>query len=288
MPRGHDSTCLFSIDVEDWYHILDIPSTPAFEEWDALPARVEGNFLRLLDLLAETGTRATCFFLGYVAERFPRLVREAKARGHEIASHGYAHRLVYALTAEEFREDARKARLVLEDASGGPVHGYRSAGFSVTGSEEWFFQALVELGYRYDSSVFPARRGHGGIVGASRHPHRIETGSGPLFELPITVASVLGRPVCFFGGGYLRLFPYPLIRLMARRVLAEGRPVIFYVHPREIDPGHPRLEMRPVRRFKSYVNLASTEGKLRRIVRDFTCRTFSEYVASVPRREAAA
>lgn len=270
---------IFSIDVEDWYHILDVPSAPSISRWDGLPARVERNFRRLLDLLGERGARATCFFLGYIAERFPDLVREASARGHEIASHGYAHRLLYTMTPAEFREDAVRARKLLEDISGGPVTGYRAAGFSLTADIPWFFDELIAAGYAYDSSAFPAARGHGGMAGARLEPHRKARPAGEIVEFPVTVANVLGKRLCFFGGGYLRLFPYPLVRQMANAVLGEGRPVIFYVHPREIDPDHPRLPMSPARSFKSYVNLRTTERKIRSILADFPVGTFADYLA---------
>jgi polysaccharide deacetylase family protein (PEP-CTERM system associated) len=266
---------IFSIDVEDWFHILDVASAPRLEEWGRLPSRVERNFRRMLELAGERGARATCFFLGWIAERYPHLVREAAAAGHEIASHGYAHRLVYTMTRGEFIEDARRTRTLLEDLSGAEVLGYRSAGFSVTEETAWFFEALAEAGYRYDSSVFPARRAHGGMETASRRPCRI----GPLAEFPITVADFLGRPMCFFGGGYLRLFPYGLIRRKALEVLSENRPVVFYTHPREIDPQHPRLAMPWLRRFKSYVNLDTTERKLRLILAEFPMTTFAAYLA---------
>jgi polysaccharide deacetylase family protein (PEP-CTERM system associated) len=271
---------IFSIDVEDWYHILDVPSAPPLSQWDGLPARVESNFLRMLDILAESGSRASCFFIGHVARRFPHLVREAKARGHEIASHSFAHRLIYTMTPAEFLEDARTSRTLLEDLSGGPVLGFRASGFSVTEQTPWFFEKLAEAGYAYDSSTFPASRGHGGLKGARVEPHARATAAGELVEFPVTVADVLGKRLCFFGGGYLRLFPYALIKQMSKRVLAEGRPVIFYVHPREIDPGHPRLAMSASRRFKTYVNLTTTEDKMRRILADFPVTTFGDYLAN--------
>jgi polysaccharide deacetylase family protein (PEP-CTERM system associated) len=270
---------IFSIDVEDWYHILDVPSAPALTEWDALPVRVEANFRRLLDILAESDSHATCFFIGHIARRFPHLVREAKARGHEIASHSYEHRLVYTMSPAEFVEDASRSRKLLEDISGGPVLGFRASGFSVTEQTPWFFEKLVEAGYAYDSSTFPAARGHGGLKGGRMSPHRRQTPAGNLAEFPVTVAEVLGKRLCFFGGGYLRIFPYPVVKRMSRGVLGQGRPVIFYVHPREIDPTHPRLPMNAVRRFKSYVNLETTEAKVRRILRDFSVTTFQNYLA---------
>ena len=274
-------TCVFSVDVEDWFHILDVPSTPAMSEWSQLPSRVEKNFTRLLDIFSEHQVNVTCFFLAWVGLRFPRLVKEAAARGHEIASHGYGHRLVYQQSRDEFYDDVHRARLLLEDIAGAPVVGYRAPGFSTTEDTPWFFDALSEAGYQYDSSVFPAPRGHGGMREGRRDPHRVGNGSG-LLELPITVAEFMGKPMCFFGGGYLRLFPYWLIRSKARKVLSEGRPVVFYIHPREIDPAHPRLPMSASRRFKTYVNLKRTEAKVRHVLRDFPVTTFQNVISNYP------
>ena len=280
MSFNHQPKSVFSVDVEDWFHILDIPGGPPLAEWDSLPSLVEKNFLRLLDLFSRREATVTCFFLGWVAERYPHLVREAAKRGHEIASHGYAHRLVYELSQRDFREDGSRSRKLLEDLTGREVLGYRSAGFSATKKTPWFFETLEEAGYRYDSSVFPASRGHGGIESAPRQPHWTGPDGTGIFEFPITVTNVLGKPVCFFGGGYMRLFPYWLIQRMSRRVLAEGRPVLFYVHPREVDPSHPRLAMSAARRFKSYVNLSSTEEKVDRILSEFSVTTFRELLES--------
>jgi len=273
---------VLTVDVEDWFHILDVPSAPPLAEWAEMPSHVEKNFLRMLDLFSDHRATATCFFIGWVAERFPHLVREAAGRGHEIASHSYAHRLVYQMTRDEFYQDALRARKVLEDIAAVPVVGYRSAGFSVTDKTQWFFEALAEAGYEYDSSVFPAPREHGGMHAAQRGPHRVAAGSKSILEFPITVADLLGRPLCFFGGGYLRLFPHWLIRRMSHRVLGEGRPVVFYIHPREIDPAHPRLPMGLRRRFKSYVNLRSTENKLRRILTEFPVTSFRGFRSRHP------
>ncbi len=274
-------TSIFSVDVEDWFHILDVPSAPAISEWNGLPSRVEKNFSKLLDIFSEEKVQVTCFFLGWVGERFPRLVKDAAARGHEIASHGYGHRLVYEQGRDDFYEDVHRARGLLEDIAGAPVVGYRAPGFSTTEQTPWFFEALAEAGYQYDSSVFPASRGHGGMREGRRDPHRTGDGDG-IFEVPITVASVMGTPLCFFGGGYLRLFPYWLIRKMAHQVLTEGRPVVFYIHPREIDPSHPRLPMSRARRFKTYVNLETTETKVRRVLRDFPVSTFRTVLSTYP------
>jgi len=270
--------CVFSIDVEDWFHILDLPTTPDVTEWGGLRSCVERNFMRLLEIFEQRDTRVTCFFLGWVGERFPNLVKEAVRHGHEIASHGYAHRLIYQMTPEAFYQDAVRSKGILEDISGRAVWGYRSAGFSVTHETEWFFDKLIEAGYVYDSSVFPASRGHGGMSGGKRSPYWIERPSGELFEFPVSVTEVFGKALCFFGGGYLRLFPYPVIRMMTRRVLKESRPVIFYIHPREIDPGHPRMRMNWQRRFKSYVNLESTMPKIERLLTEFSATSFEQLI----------
>ena len=281
--------CVFSVDVEDWFHILDLPNTPPPSVWHSLPSVVESNFMRLLDMFDLANVRTTCFFLGWIGQQYPHLLMEAHRRGHEIASHGYAHRLVYEMTEQECREDALLSRRILEDVTGCRVIGYRSAGFSATEKTSWFFRALVEAGYQYDSSLFPARRQHGGVAGAKRAPHLIQTESGPLVEFPISVTNALGRPICFFGGGYLRLFPYRMIRRMSHRVVRDGRPVLFYIHPREIDPSHPRLEMPAHRRFKSYINLKTTEGKIQRLLSEFSFVTLQEYADAlgvVERRQA--
>jgi polysaccharide deacetylase family protein (PEP-CTERM system associated) len=266
--------CVFSVDVEDWFHILDLPSTPDVSEWDDLPSRVERNFLQLLEIFEQRGVRVTCFFLGWVAKRFPHLVKEAAKRGHEIGSHGYAHSLVYRMSAAAFYQDAVGAKKILEDVTGEAVWGYRAAGFSLTHETEWFFDKLIEAEYLYDSSVFPARHGHGAMDDGSRAPYWIERVSGRLAEFPVSVTEIFGKPLCFFGGGHLRLFPYPVIRTMTRRILAEPRSVIFYVHPREIDPDHPRLSMNWKRRFKSYVNLKSTKPKIERLLDEFQITSF--------------
>jgi polysaccharide deacetylase family protein (PEP-CTERM system associated) len=268
-----------SVDVEDWFHILEAASAPDISQWNSLPSCVERNFRKLLDLFSEKNVRVTCFFLGYVAEKYPHLVKEALNRGHEIASHGYAHRLIYTMTPHAFLEDARKSKGILESISGQFVRGYRAPGFSVTADTPWFFEKLLEAEYQYDSSVFPAPRQHGGLNTSKYSPHMV---AEKLMEFPITVAEVLGKRFCFFGGGYLRLFPYPVVRQMCRKVLGENRPVVFYIHPREIDPDHPRLSLGLTRTFKSYVNLKTTEPKLRNILDEFQVTTFAEFIKENP------
>jgi polysaccharide deacetylase family protein (PEP-CTERM system associated) len=269
---------IFSIDVEDWFNLSGTGLEPAPSEWDRLESRVERNFRSLLELLAEAGSTATCFFIGYFGKRFPHLVHEAIAAGHEIASHSYFHRLVYQMTPDEFYQDALASRKLLEDISGRAVCGFRAPAFSVTRNTPWFFDRLAEAGYRYDSSVFPARHQTGGLAASRFEPYNVETAAGTIAEFPITVVRVLASPMCFFGGGYLRMFPYRLMRAMGRRALNEGRPIVFYIHPREIDPDHPRMPLSLRRKFTCYVNLRSARRKVERILRDFPVTSFDSYM----------
>jgi polysaccharide deacetylase family protein (PEP-CTERM system associated) len=271
---------VFSVDVEDWFHILNLPSGHGMSEWDSLPSRVETNFRRLLDLFSRNDVRVTCFFLGWVAERFPNLVRQASDLGHEVASHGYSHSLVYTMSSEEFLADIQRSKDILEGITGQRVLGYRAPGYSVTEKTPWFYEKVAEAGYRYDSSIFPTRRGHGGLAGTFCAPHTISVGSSnTLIEFPISVAEFLTARFCVFGGGYLRVFPWSLIKFMANRVTKQGRPVTFYLHPREIDPEHPRLPMNPLRTFKCYVNVKSTERKVESILKEFPLTTFQQFLA---------
>jgi polysaccharide deacetylase family protein (PEP-CTERM system associated) len=243
---------------------------------------VERNVDTLLDLLDETGTKATCFILGWIAERFPQVVRAIHTRGHEIASHGYGHQLIGSQTRAAFSADIRRSKGLLEDLSGTKVLGYRAPSFSITRETPWALEELAVAGFLYDSSIFPARRDNGGILDSAKAPYRVATPAGALVEFPITVTRMFGRDICFFGGGYLRLFPYWLIHAMAERVHQQGRPVIYYVHPREIDPGHPRLSMSPVNKFKTYVNLATTRQKLIAILRKSQLVTFAAWLRMRP------
>jgi polysaccharide deacetylase family protein (PEP-CTERM system associated) len=268
---------IFTVDVEDWYHILALDSTPTLHEWESCEQRIEKNFERMLDIFDECGIKATCFFLGWIAEKYPHLVKLAFSRNHEIASHGFAHQLIGAQTERQFYDDVTTARKMLEDIVGSAVLGYRAPGFSITPKTRWALDALTNAGYKYDSSLFPARRGHGYFLNVPSAPFKL---SGvEFFEFPISVVNAADASVCFFGGGYLRLFPYFVIKEMAKKVQREGRPVIYYVHPREIDPGQPRLKMNFFRAFKSYINLQTTERKIRKIASDGRLTTIREFLS---------
>lgn len=212
--------------------------------------------------------RRSPVFLGWIANRYPQLVREAVQRGHEIASHGFAHRLVFQMTPEEFREDALMSRKLLEDLSGAAVRGYRAAGFSTTAAAPWFFDQLIAAGYVYDSSIFPAKRGHGGWDASPLGPYTTVANTGEIAEFPISVASVLGQRMCFSGGGYLRLFPYPVISRMAARIESAGRPVIF-TFIRGNRPAASAVEDERVSSIQVVCESSQHRGKVRRIPGNF-------------------
>ena len=260
--------CVFSVDVEEWFHILDARGAPDPTEWERLPGRLDRNMNQMLDLFAQYDVRCTFFWLGWAAERYPRVLRRCHELGHEIGSHGQNHLLAYQAGRAAFAEDVTRAKRVLEDQTGTEVRGFRVPGFSFTRETPWAYEVLAEAGYRYSSSIFPAARGHGGFEGAPTEPHTIETSAGPVREYPITTLKLLGKRVCLFGGGYLRVTPWPMLLGATEWLNRHGQPVIYYLHPREIDPDQPRMRrISPARYFKYYVNLASTEPKLRRLMR---------------------
>jgi polysaccharide deacetylase family protein (PEP-CTERM system associated) len=256
-----------TIDVEDWFHILDAAGAPDRDQWDTLPSRLEHNMEAMLQLLDTHRVRATLFWLGWAAERFPGLVRRCHEAGHEIASHGYNHILAYQAGRTAFCEDIRKAKKLLEDLIGEEVIGFRVPGFSFTPETPWAYPTLAEAGYIYSSSIFPASRGHGGFVGAPPEKHTIETPHGPVVEFPITTIGTRTRRFCLFGGGYLRITPWPLLLGISWLLNKQDRSIIYYLHPREVDPKQPRMKEIPLSRyFKYYVNLESTVGKMARLL----------------------
>lgn len=259
-----------TIDVEDYFHVSVFDGVLPRAEWDSMESRVCNNTRRLLNIFAEYQVRGTFFVLGWVAERFPELVCDIAGHGHEIASHGYAHRLVYDQTPVAFRDDVRRAKALLEDISGRPVDGYRAPSYSITPRSLWALDILVEEGYRYDSSIFPIRHDRYGIPGSGRRPYVIERRTGALFEVPgsTTTAGALNLPVS--GGGYFRILPYWWTRWgIARLNRVEKRAAVFYLHPWEIDPDQPRLPAGRISSFRHYRNLGETEHRLRRLLRDF-------------------
>jgi polysaccharide deacetylase family protein (PEP-CTERM system associated) len=270
-----------TIDVEDYFHVSVFDGLIPRQEWSSLESRVCANTHRLLDIFAEYQTRGTFFVLGWVAERHPQLVREIAAAGHEIASHGYGHRLVYDQTPYTFRDDVRKAKALLEDASGVSVHGYRAPSYSVTPRSLWALDILIEEGYTYDSSIFPIRHDRYGIPLSPRHPYVLDRTAGPLIEAPASTTRLgpLNLPVA--GGGYFRILPYGWTRWGIDRVnRIEQKPAIFYLHPWEIDADQPRLKAGLLSRFRHYRNLSDTERRLRQLLTDFRFGTMTDLLKS--------
>ncbi len=231
---------IFTIDVEDYFNVTEERGEPPVSEWDSLPSIVESGFLKLLDLLDTYQVKATCFFLGYVAKKYPHLVKEAQKRGHEIASHGMFHRIVYKMSKDEFTADLLQSKNILEDICSEQVTAFRSPSFSLTEASPWFFETLAETGFIADSSVFPVKRDYGGYKTTQKKPYWITTEKGDICEFPISVAPFCGKDICFFGGGYLRLFPKRVILYMHKKLAKQGIPTLFYIHPREMEPQHPR------------------------------------------------
>lgn len=260
-----------SVDVEDYFQVWALSSRINRADWDGYPCRVEYNVERILEIFADHATPATFFTLGWVARRFPALVRRLVEAGHEVASHGLDHIMVHEQTAEEFRGDVRDTKRLLEDTGGVPVRGYRAASFSIGARTPWAFRVLAEEGYAYSSSIYPIRHDIYGAPDAPRFAHRPPTGNG-LIEIPISTVTLFGRNLPCGGGGYFRLLPYTYFRWAIRKVnRAERRPCIFYFHPWEIDPTQPRIADLPLTaRFRHYINLAAMEGRLRSLLSDFT------------------
>jgi polysaccharide deacetylase family protein (PEP-CTERM system associated) len=289
MPPEPQILNAMTIDVEDYFHVSVFDGLLARASWDTLESRVRANTARLLDILDEYAVRGTFFVLGWVAERFPELVREIASRRHEVASHGYAHRLVYDQTPAAFREDVRRAKSLIEEASGQRVLGYRAPSYSITPRSLWALDVLLEEGYRYDSSIFPIRHDRYGIPVSERQPYAIDRPQGSLLEFPGSTPKVGPMNLPVAGGGYFRIFPYRYTRWGISRVnRLERRPVVFYLHPWEIDPDQPRLPAGRLGAFRHYRNLALTESRLRQLLRDFKFGTMEALLREVGTRDGAA
>ncbi|WHZ29190.1 MAG: polysaccharide deacetylase [Nitrospira sp.] len=271
---------VLSFDVEEHFQVSAFWSDSRRQQWDRLESRVEQNTLRLAELLARFETRATFFVLGWVAERYPGLVKALANQGHEIASHGYGHELVTNQTDSEFREDVRRAKCILEDVTGEMVYGYRAPSFSITDRTPWALAILVEEGYLYDSSIY-ARFSRSEKVGTARGVHEITTTAGNIIEVALPTADLCGLQLPIAGGGYFRLFPYSASRMFLRQLERAGTRCIMYLHPWEIDPDQPRMDGPLVSRFRHYLNLKKTEQRLQCLLRDFSFAPVVEIVEPI-------
>ena len=266
-----------TIDVEDYFQVSAFEATVPRSRWDSLESRVVRNTDRLLDVFQTADVRATFFMLGWVAERHPSLVRRIAEAGHELASHGFGHRLVYDQSPAEFREDLRRSRAAISSAASAPVYGYRAPSFSITSRSLWALDIIREEGFVYDASVFPIRHDRYGLPSSPRYFHPMERTAGTLWECPGSTIRVAGNNLPVAGGGYFRLLPYAWTRWgISRLNNRERQAAIFYLHPWEIDPEQPRLPGSRLSRFRHYTNLNKTETRLRRLVSEFRFAPLAE------------
>jgi polysaccharide deacetylase family protein (PEP-CTERM system associated) len=264
-----------TVDVEDFFHVSAFESIITPEQWKDYQPRVEGNTRRLLDLFAKHDVKSTFFVLGWVAERYPQLIKDIHAQGHEIASHGYAHRRATEQTRKEFKTDVTRSKDHLEDLIGETLIGYRAPSFSIGYNNEWAFEVLAELGFQYSSSTYPVKHDLYGTPDWPRFAYRRKEG---IIEIPIPTLNVLGKQTPIGGGGYFRLYPYQLTKFLVSSYLKkEKQPYSFYFHPWEIDSEQPRLTHAPLKsRFRHYVNLDKNYGKLERLLVDFSWGTMRD------------
>lgn len=267
-----------TVDVEEWFHLLECAATPPFESWNSLSQRLPRSMELTLSLLRECSTKATFFWLGWAAQRYPNLVRMCREEGHEVASHGYGHVIAHEVGQRKFRDDVVRAKEIIEDLVGAPVLGFRAPGFGIRSDCLWAFDEIKKAGHLYDSSVFPAAHAHGGLPMASTTPFHIQTIEGPLLEFPVSVLTLLGRRLSMFGGGYLRACPLPVIKWGAARLKSRGGQLVLYVHPRELDDQSPRLRLGPKRSFRTYVEVGSTKKKLATLLTSYDFRPLSSYM----------
>ena len=265
----------FSIDLEDWFCAFNMTRFISRDEWGKCELRVVANTERILRILDAHNVRATFFVLGWIAKQAPDLIKYVSSRGHEIATHGYDHLLLSTSTESEFEEDLRKGLKALRSCGiDGAILGYRAPSFTIMNGTMWALRTLEKFDIRYDSSVFPvAFHPDYGIPGASLAPYRI---TDRILEFPMSCVEVLGNRLPCSGGAYFRIFPYAYTKWCLKRINAEGRPAVFYLHPWEIDPGQPRIALPLTKRFRHYHGLAATEGKLNRLLGDFEFTTIRE------------
>ena len=277
-----------TVDVEDYFQVTSFEGVVPRNQWDSLESRVVASTERILDLFAGRGVQATFFVLGWVAERFPNLVRKIGEAGHELACHSHLHRLVYDMSPQAFRTDLQRAKAAIESAAGTRVTAFRAPSFSITRRSLWALEILVEEGFRVDSSIFPTAHDRYGIPGSAAEIHRLDTPAGPIAEFPMTVANFGRLAIPVGGGGYFRLYPWFVTRrLLAHVNRVHRRPFAFYVHPWEVDPQQPRIRGGSrLSRFRHYVNLHTTHRKLDRLLSEFRFGTISQVVKSWQEEQA--
>ncbi len=274
---------LLSIDLEDWYHLIDDKGVPAYEEWHRCDSRVEEVTHRILQIV--DGLTITFFVLGYIAQRHPGLIKKIVSQGHEIASHGFRHEFVFKMGPQRFREDISRSKKILEDLSGQPCLGYRAPGFSIRRQDMWALDIIKEEGFFYDSSIFPAVRTAGGIARFQKYPQVMQLESGPLIEIPVSTSKLLGVTTAFCGGGFFRFFSEKYIHKNIHKINGRRQPAVVYLHPRDIDPLQPRMKLKIPNRIMYYYGLKSAEAKFQRLVKAFQWGAFGEYASKMKDRQ---
>lgn len=277
----------FTVDVEEHFQVSAFDAIVSRDEWATIPTRLDRSVPTLIEALERHGARGTFFVLGWVARHRPAIVREIARAGHEIASHGYGHQRVCRMSPADFRADVRESKQALEDVTGRAVSGYRAPSFSIVPGTEWAFDVLIEEGFRYDSSLFPVRRRGYGYPGTSPEPHTIRRSAGDLIEFPLATAMIGGARVPAAGGGYLRQFPFWLIRLAFLQASAQSIPASFYVHPWEVDPGQPRLPVDAVTRVRHYRGLSRMLSRIERLLGEFQFTSYASVLDALPRMQPA-
>ena len=272
--------CL-TIDLEDWFHFLDVEETARVEQWQSFEGRVEQMTQSLLDFLDKHEQKATFFVLGWIAERYPDLVLEVARRGHDIGCHSYAHPLVYKMSPSDFERDLCKALECILKACGVQARAFRAPGFSINPQSLWAFDLLSKHGIEIDSSIFPALRSHGGFASAPARPFRVQTAHGPMVELPISCTKVLGQRLVFSGGGYFRLCPAWFLKRAFAIAEQMNEPVMTYFHPRDFFSNQPKLAMSAPRRFRANVNISKNFTKLAGILQTFEFGTITDYMVQI-------
>lgn len=271
---------IMSVDVEEWFHIPEgLDNILTFDKWDGAPGRIHEVLPRMLDIFERNQISSTFFFIGWIAEKYPLLVKETLRRGHEVATHGYAHKLIYNQTPAEFKDDIFRAKSIIENLTGKSVIGYRAPGFSIIPETSWAFEILAMNGFKYDSSIFPGKRFLGHFDEFSKEPAIIITEEGELIEFPQSIVDFKLFKLSCFGGGYFRLFPIQVFLQMAKFISKANRPLITYIHPRDIDADQPRIEFPPLRRLRHYINISKTEEKLNIISGKFNFKSFEKVLS---------
>jgi polysaccharide deacetylase family protein (PEP-CTERM system associated) len=268
---------LFTVDVEEHFQVNNLSKAVKRSDWQSHESRVLVNTRRVLSLLDRTKIKGTFFVLGWIAERFPQLVKEIQTSGHEVASHGFLHKRICEQTPDEFRVDVRRSKEILESITGECVYGYRAPTYSITKQTRWALDILIEEGFIYDSSIFPFRYQRSGLAKDKRYPHIVNRKDKSIWELPISGLSVFGTNIPFSGGGYFRLCPLSIVKKGIRDINRTGNPAMVYIHPWEFDKDQPRFKLAPLSSFRHYYGLKNTESKLEELFKDvsfFTVRDF--------------